>query len=64
MRLELRPCPCGECPKFNAWPLFAGQDTSLAKEQAEELVRRWNSFEPEGPSLEAIQQAFYEENDD
>jgi hypothetical protein len=47
MKLTMTPCPCGKCKKFIVEPLFGCQCSALLKEDAEELVRRWNAFEGE-----------------
>lgn len=44
MKLEAIPCPCGHCNKWLVTPLFHSQDATLSKDDADELVRRWNSF--------------------
>ena len=51
MKLEAKPCPCG-CKKWIVGPLFYAVEASLYKEEADELVRRWNSFEKEQPESE------------
>lgn len=45
MKLTAEACPCG-CSKFIVKPLFGSVDASLPKEEADELVKRWNAFEP------------------
>lgn len=37
-------CPCGCCEKFVVSPLFKCACSSLYKEEAEEVVRRWNTL--------------------
>lgn len=44
MKLYAEPCPCG-CSKFIVRPLFSNVDSSLSKEDADELVLRWNALE-------------------
>lgn len=36
------------CSKWIVTPLFYSAEASLPKEEADELVRRWNAFEPDG----------------
>lgn len=45
MRLNATPCPCG-CKNFIVGPMFNSVDASIPKDEADELVRRWNMFEP------------------
>jgi hypothetical protein len=45
MILKAIPCPCGRCQKLLVVPLFHSQDATLNPDEANELVRRWNSFE-------------------
>lgn len=42
--LKTAPCPCG-CPKVIVTPLFHHAEASLYKEEADELVKRWNAYE-------------------
>lgn len=44
MEQTAKPCPCG-CKKWIVSPLFHCQEASLHKDEAEDLVRRWNAFE-------------------
>lgn len=44
MRLRAVPCPCG-CAKWLVEPLFHSVDATLYKEEADQLVQRWNHFE-------------------
>jgi hypothetical protein len=44
-KLIAKPCPCG-CKKFIVTPLFGCQCSSLSEKDANELVKRWNSYEP------------------
>lgn len=46
MKLKADPCPCG-CRKLIVRPLFGNVEASLYREEADELVRRWNAFEIE-----------------
>lgn len=47
MKIRAEPCPCGDCRKWIVRPLINCVEASLSKEDADELVRRWNSFEEE-----------------
>ncbi len=52
MRVEAKPCPCGQCQKWLVVPLFNSVDATLYKHEADELVRRWNAFEaPQVPTV-------------
>ena len=46
MKLEAIPCPCG-CPRYLASPLFHSVESALSKVEVDELILRWNYFEPE-----------------
>lgn len=45
MRAKKKPCPCG-CKKFLVPPIINCQEATLSGDEADELVRRWNAFEP------------------
>jgi hypothetical protein len=45
MKLRKTPCPCG-CKKFMVQPLLNSVESTLHEEEADELIRRWNTFEP------------------
>lgn len=52
MKVEVKPCPCGQCTKFVVPPLFTSVESSLYKDEADELARRWNHFEEHKVSSE------------
>ncbi len=46
LKLRATKCPCGHpgCSSYIVEPLFHCQCSSLRKEEAEELVKRWNGY--------------------
>jgi len=53
MILKSVPCPCG-CRKRLVEPLFHNVDSTLDKEEADELVKRWNLFDELVGSLSGL----------
>ena len=49
MRVKVEPCPCGHCKQWIVTPLFGAAEASMSREDADELARRWNSFETDEP---------------
>jgi hypothetical protein len=49
MRAEVKPCPCGadNCGKYVVSGIgpFPGPESSMSRDEAIELARRWNAFE-------------------
>jgi hypothetical protein len=53
VKLRKLPCSCG-CRKFIIPGLIGCQCGSLYENEADELIRRWNAFEP-GGEVESLQ---------
>lgn len=66
----IEPCPCGECQKVVVKPYFYGENASISREEANEIVNafrdaaRWQHVKANAHHLRVLQHKKMEERDE